>query len=195
MLLSPTGEHFAQVIFGLTGHAERIQNIPTGTALALRASRRFTRASGFAVTSPRLMARISVVIHGGEGLRQRRRFAYRMVGCWSVTSPADHQRQAFQRPVLTNKRANKFISRGLWRQSGYKLTGRRAVGNFSATCNIVAHQHTVFSLALRRIEVLDHLRLIRSYQRFIRPGDRRIGTPTRQMTPIRCCCPPDISRG
>ncbi len=162
-----------------------MQNIPAAAAGVTR----FTalhKAERFAVLINHGNGANIVVIHGGEGLRQRRRFAYRNGRLLVGDVARRYQQQAFQRPVLTNKRANKLI-RGfrqqLVRAGALHDTPLTEDGNTVAQLqrfvNIVAHQHHgLFQLALHLKElVLDHLTVDRvdCTERFIHQQDRRIG--------------------
>ncbi|SAJ13336.1 Uncharacterised protein [Enterobacter hormaechei] len=126
-----------------------------------------------------------VVIHGGEGLWQRRRFAYRNRRLLVGDVARGYQQQAFQRPVLTNKRADKLIGgfrQQLVRAGALNNTPLTEDGNTVAQLqrfvNIVAHQHHgLFQLALHLQElVLDHLTVnrVNRAEWFIHQQDRRI---------------------
>lgn len=189
-------KHHAQVILGLTGHAERCRISPQ-LPLALRASRRFTKPRA-ALINHGNGAEYRCHPDGGEGLRQRRRFAYRNGRLLVGDVARRYQQQAFQRVRSwpTNEPTNSFAGFAssqsqLRRTARYVPDGRRQYGSpsFSASSISWPTSITVF-FSLRCISrnwfwITSRLIVDRA-ERFIHQQDRGSAASAR-MTPIRCC--------
>ena len=161
-----------------------MQDVGTGTAGVARFAT-FHKAERFSVLVDHGNCANVIVVHRGKGFRKRRSAPRRNGRLLVGDVSCGDQQQPLQRPVLTNKRADKFIGRFCQQfiRAGtlhdFPLTeDRDSVAELQGFINIVADQHHRFlQLALHLQElVLDHLAVdgVHRAERFIHQQYRRI---------------------